>query len=285
MLEELLQEEIIDETDMFIDNLQSQRVNAAAVAGALPPRLRQVGRSQGGWRAPHGPPFAPPRRLSPSSQLPLSHFLFNLPCTPPYQPLSPPPGAPPRQVLSTGLFTPRVGRLGEPSPTAPGQLPCPPLPRSPGGAGPLALALADTHEPDPATAAAALHAALSGGGREGGGGSGGPGPSSQLSSELSSALATARRELSRHGPSPAAQSRTDGLGSPHRQGHMSPAPSGCGGAGGGGGGLLSGMGSGLLGRLAGRVGGGGDADSRAPLLGRGGSPLSAAEQGEEEESA
>ncbi|KAG2489018.1 hypothetical protein HYH03_012456 [Edaphochlamys debaryana] len=66
VIEELLQEEIIDETDLYIDNMQSQRVNAAAVAGSLPPRLRQV--------------------------------------------------------LQTGLFTPRVGRLGAAAAPAPASL-------------------------------------------------------------------------------------------------------------------------------------------------------------------
>ena len=37
---QLLQEEIVDETDMFVDNLQTSRVNASKLAGGLPPRLR-----------------------------------------------------------------------------------------------------------------------------------------------------------------------------------------------------------------------------------------------------
>ncbi|KAL6749260.1 hypothetical protein V8C86DRAFT_2852241 [Haematococcus lacustris] len=42
VIEELLQEEIIDETDLYVDNLQATRVNAAEVVGALPPRLQRM---------------------------------------------------------------------------------------------------------------------------------------------------------------------------------------------------------------------------------------------------
>ena len=38
---QLLQDEIVDETDMFIDNMQTSRVNAATT-GTLPPRLRAM---------------------------------------------------------------------------------------------------------------------------------------------------------------------------------------------------------------------------------------------------
>ena len=38
-LPQLLQDEIVDETDTFVDNLQTSRVNAAKQAGSLPPRL------------------------------------------------------------------------------------------------------------------------------------------------------------------------------------------------------------------------------------------------------
>lgn len=42
VIEELLQEEIIDETDLFVDNLQATRVNAAEVTGTLPPRVQRM---------------------------------------------------------------------------------------------------------------------------------------------------------------------------------------------------------------------------------------------------
>ena len=40
-LEELIQQEIVDETDQYIDNEQQQRVNAQLMMRSLPPRLRK----------------------------------------------------------------------------------------------------------------------------------------------------------------------------------------------------------------------------------------------------
>ena len=40
-LEELIQQEIVDETDRYIDNEQRQRVNAQLMLRNLPPRLRK----------------------------------------------------------------------------------------------------------------------------------------------------------------------------------------------------------------------------------------------------
>lgn len=40
-LEELIQQEIVDETDQYIDNEQRQRVNAQLMLRNLPPRLRK----------------------------------------------------------------------------------------------------------------------------------------------------------------------------------------------------------------------------------------------------
>ncbi|MEW5311154.1 MAG: hypothetical protein WDW38_002892 [Sanguina aurantia] len=42
VIEELLQEEIIDETDQYVDNLQAVRVIGSAPASSLPPRLKQA---------------------------------------------------------------------------------------------------------------------------------------------------------------------------------------------------------------------------------------------------
>lgn len=42
VLEELLGSEIVDETDMYVDNLHVTRVNAAALMGSLPPHLRKA---------------------------------------------------------------------------------------------------------------------------------------------------------------------------------------------------------------------------------------------------
>ncbi|GMH43539.1 hypothetical protein BSKO_11461 [Bryopsis sp. KO-2023] len=41
VFEELLQEEIVDETDIFVDNLQTSKVNAQLLTMALPPHLRR----------------------------------------------------------------------------------------------------------------------------------------------------------------------------------------------------------------------------------------------------
>ena len=40
VVEELLQSEIVDETDRFVDVAASQRVNAALIMRNLPPRLK-----------------------------------------------------------------------------------------------------------------------------------------------------------------------------------------------------------------------------------------------------
>ncbi|EIE23447.1 DUF21-domain-containing protein [Coccomyxa subellipsoidea C-169] len=42
VLEELLQQEIVDETDQFVDNMRMQKVNAAVLLKALPPHLRNL---------------------------------------------------------------------------------------------------------------------------------------------------------------------------------------------------------------------------------------------------
>jgi hypothetical protein len=42
VLEELLQSEIVDETDQFVDNMHLERVNAALLARGLPAHLRRV---------------------------------------------------------------------------------------------------------------------------------------------------------------------------------------------------------------------------------------------------
>lgn len=42
-LEELIQQEIVDETDRYVDNEQRQRVNAQLMLRNLPPRLRRWG--------------------------------------------------------------------------------------------------------------------------------------------------------------------------------------------------------------------------------------------------
>lgn len=64
VIEELLQEEIVDETDQFVDNMQTARVNAAVLNSTLPPRLKtlltsgaftpRVGRLAGLRRADNG---------------------------------------------------------------------------------------------------------------------------------------------------------------------------------------------------------------------------------------
>ncbi|KAK9904059.1 hypothetical protein WJX75_003555 [Coccomyxa subellipsoidea] len=46
VIEELLQQEIVDETDRYIDNLRLQRVNAALLTSSLPKHLRKLARQQ-----------------------------------------------------------------------------------------------------------------------------------------------------------------------------------------------------------------------------------------------
>lgn len=43
---ELLGAEIIDETDLYVDNQQTSRVDAGELSKSLPPRLRKVGCSR-----------------------------------------------------------------------------------------------------------------------------------------------------------------------------------------------------------------------------------------------
>ena len=41
VIEELIQSEILDETDRYVDNLRRQRVNAHKLLTSLPPHLRK----------------------------------------------------------------------------------------------------------------------------------------------------------------------------------------------------------------------------------------------------
>ncbi len=60
IIEELMQEEIVDETDRYVDNLQTVKVNAAVLAMTLPPYLRKLVHASGaaggaaGGAAAHG---------------------------------------------------------------------------------------------------------------------------------------------------------------------------------------------------------------------------------------
>ncbi len=47
IIEELMQEEIVDETDRYVDNLQTVKVNAAVLAMTLPPYLRKLVHASG----------------------------------------------------------------------------------------------------------------------------------------------------------------------------------------------------------------------------------------------
>ena len=58
-LEELIQQEIVDETDRYVDNEQRQRVNAQLMLRNLPPRLRKYVAP-----TPPLPPRSPPCALN-----------------------------------------------------------------------------------------------------------------------------------------------------------------------------------------------------------------------------
>ena len=68
-LEELIQQEIVDETDRYVDNEQRQRVNAQLMLRNLPPRLRKYVA-----RPPPSPPALPSKCTQPAG--PTSMYLL-----------------------------------------------------------------------------------------------------------------------------------------------------------------------------------------------------------------
>lgn len=67
VMEELMQVEIVDETDRFVDNEQRIAVNAAVLAAALPPKLRQAIAHASSLGGPNARRSGPPLRSSSSN--------------------------------------------------------------------------------------------------------------------------------------------------------------------------------------------------------------------------
>jgi hypothetical protein len=76
---QLLQEEIVDETDLYVDNMQTSKVNSAMLARSLPPRLRRV-LSAGIFTPRVGRLAATPRKVCSQPRACLLSTLLDLRC-------------------------------------------------------------------------------------------------------------------------------------------------------------------------------------------------------------